>query len=732
MARSSSFSLYKSASFALAIDALFYAASVLTLVFCSFRFFFAQKFFVEGIGSTDLRSLFQSVPYVSIVTVPLLVFRLRSFVFDDSLPVSPTARFCSVSLSAFSAFALPVLALSAVPAFVYNFGDVDGGQVFAGFVGVLLYGLCAVSFVALLFSAFPESSAVPLLLSMLSLAMVDFVHLVPLYLKVGPVLTFLLQKISFAWHFDSFGKGIVDSRDIAFYILASLLFVLLSVLSEYKRTGRKVSRLTFFLFVVVAVFSSLSFDRIYFRADLTKARQFSASDTSRSLLENLDSTLRITYYRSRELKDLYPQSSDVAEYLQDFARLSSNVTFELESADAEKLSRLKIQGRQIQVNSKTKMEFVSVYSAVVLQYLDKQTIIPFILSTETLEYDLAQRIQQLVTENPRRVLVLAGNGRAVQESYGDVVPFLASRGFMPEILEIDDSLVSKIDSLSADDELVVLGTSALSYEQSSALDSAFKRGVPALVATSPYDVPIENEWKVSKNTGDTMLPFLNSLGFAFGRSLVEDISCFPLSMMSGEGETAEYVSINYPLWVSLLPQDAAKQGMTLFWPSPIFLYNDVRPLLETTDYAWLQKESDSDELPFLTDAFNIPKTAAASDAENGKYILAATNGKVTVVSDQYFVHSMMTGFISGQNSVDLRNFDFLCSQLLRLRGDSKIAELMEKARTVKSLYKISDSSEFVSEMTRTIAVNFVLLPLIFVAVFVFVFIKRNRKVKNEK
>ena len=57
---------------------------------------------------------------------------------------------------------------------------------------------------------------------------------------------------------------------------------------------------------------------------------------------------------------------------------------------------------------------------------------------------------------------------------------------------------------------------------------------------------------------------------------------------------------------------------------------------------------------------------------------------------------------------------------------------MEKSRTVKILYKISDSAEFVSEMTRCVAGNFVLIPLIFVAVFVFVFIKRNRKVKNEK
>ena len=46
---------------------------------------------------------------------------------------------------------------------------------------------------------------------------------------------------------------------------------------------------------------------------------------------------------------------------------------------------------------------------------------------------------------------------------------------------LDDSLVSKIDSLSADDELVVLGTSALSYEQSSALDSAFRRDRKSVV-----------------------------------------------------------------------------------------------------------------------------------------------------------------------------------------------------------------------------------------------------------
>ncbi|MCR5125850.1 MAG: GldG family protein [Treponema sp.] len=725
-----SFSLLKTASFMLLIDPLFYISSIITILFCSFRFFFAQKFFVSGIGTTDLRALFQSVPYVSIVTVPLLVFRLRPLIFDDSVPFSPIRKFSSVLLSSFFAFAVPLLFLISVPVCVSSFGDVDAGQVASGFFGVLLYGLCALSLVIFLFAAIDFSPSIPLLVSILILAAVDFIHLVPLYLQIGSFLTFILQKISFAWHFDSFGKGIVDSRNLIFYAFSSVIFILLSVFAECRRTGKKISPVTVSLFAVIFLFSSLAFDRIYFRSDFTKTKRFSVSETSKSLVAKLSSPLRLTYYRSKELKELYPQSSDVSEYLQDFAEISSNVTFSLEKPDVEKLSRMKIQGQQIQSNSETRMEFVTVYSAVVIQYLEKQTIIPFVLSTSTLEYDLAQRIQQLVTENYRKVLVVEGNGRDVAESYSYVVPHLASRGFMPEIAHADDSLVEKINELSEKDELLVLGSSALTYGQANALREAFDRNVPAFVATSPYNVPVETEWQITKNKNDALLPILNSRGFAFGRNLVEDLSCFPVSMQSGEGSTAEYVTVNYPLWLSILPQEAAKQGMTVFWASPILLYGNTNPLITTTKYAWLQNESESEQLPFLTDPFSIPKSAGASDAENGQYVVAATDGKITVLSDQYSTLSLMTGFISSDVAVDFRNYDFMCSQLLRLRGDGEIADLMEKTRVSNTLYKITDSEEFMDERFRTIALNFVVLPSFFVAAFVIIFVKRRRRTEK--
>ena len=188
-----------------------------------------NKFFVAGLGSTDLRPFFNSVPYISILTVPLLILRLRPLLLDDSLPFSPFKRFSALSLSAFSAFAFPLILLVSVPACVSIFGTVDSLQAISSFFGIFLYGLCASLLSILFFALFPSSPVFPLILSSVSLALVNFMHLLPLYYKTGAVLSFLCQKISFAWHFDSFSKGIIDSRNIAYYLILSFTILLLCV-----------------------------------------------------------------------------------------------------------------------------------------------------------------------------------------------------------------------------------------------------------------------------------------------------------------------------------------------------------------------------------------------------------------------------------------------------------------------------------------------------------------------
>ena len=718
-------SLYKSALFSYLIDPLFYVSSLLTILFCAFRFFFGSKFFVAGLGSTDLRPFFNSIPLISILTIPLLTFRLRSLFLDDSIPVKPFQRFFALATASFTAFSLPLLLLISIPLSVSRFGSVEPGQCLAGFLGLFLYGFSASALSAFFFAIFYSSSALPLIFSAVVLALVNFLHLLPLYVKTGSLLAFFCKAFSFAWHFDSFSKGILDSRNFFYYVAASFVLLLLSTHFEYKRLGKKSSRLTILLFTLILLFLSASSKNLYFRFDLTREKQFTVSPASKNLLSALESDLRITYFRSAELKNLYPQTEDVLEFLQDYASSQKNITLTLEKADEEKLKALGIQGQQIRHDNGTKTEFVTVYSAVLLQYLEKSSIIPFVLSTQTLEYDLSQRVQQFISKKERKLYLLCGNGRTIEESYMYVPAWLENRGFTVEVLN-DFTATEVLKNLTASDQIAIFGTKDFSQEEAILIQNAIEKGCKAFFAASPFHTTIEDEWKISRHENDLLISYLNGKGFAFENALVEDISCYPLTMQSGEGSTAEYTTVNYPLWVALQNQKEAKQGATVFWASPLVLYNDAQPLLFTTNLAWLQKPaSNTGEDLFLTNPFTLPKSAAQSDSQTGQFVVAAKKGNISLVSDQFFVSSLMTGFISGESTGDFRNYDYLTKELLNLRGEEELSALMQKSAPITALYKITDEVQFNSARKGTIALNFGLLPILILAMFVWVLLRRR-------
>ena len=134
-----SFALYKTALFSYFIDPLFYACALSVIFFSVFRFFFVQKFFVEGLGSSDLRAFFNSIPYICIVVIPLLSLRLRSLLLDDSIPASPVKRVFLLTCASFTVFCIPVVLLISIPLCVNIFGTVDFGQCFSGFIGIFFY-----------------------------------------------------------------------------------------------------------------------------------------------------------------------------------------------------------------------------------------------------------------------------------------------------------------------------------------------------------------------------------------------------------------------------------------------------------------------------------------------------------------------------------------------------------------------------------------------------------------
>ena len=229
-----------------------------------------------------------------------------------------------------------------------------------------------------------------------------------------------------------------------------------------------------------------------------------------------------------------------------------------------------------------------------------------------------------------------------------------------------------------------------------------------------------------------------------------DISCARITMTSDTDEKGKYSDsshseqINYPLWISLLPQKEERQGMTLFWPSPLSIENEsIEPLLVSSTSAWTIDEDDSNRTKlFETNPFivrNLQTNKSKKQFILGAYLDGKIRGyftpqesvktRIAVVGDQYFADSLMMEYAGG-SSGDYRNLDFLTHMVLKLDGEEGLESLQNKNASSTTLYKFSDMVTFKTMMTRMYILLFLIIPLLYAVAYI-ITILRRRKMNKE-
>lgn len=741
---------------------VFYVAAVIFTVFCAFQFFFMQNFF-GGNGTTDLHYFFSAIPYISILIIPALCIRTGGS-WEDTLPFTSAFSTIAYWTGVFAQFCAMLLPLAAVPLCVNLFGDVDAGAAAASFLLVILYAAAAVSCAVFFFSAIP-SNTLAFVFSALVLAVTNSIHLVSRFAATSSVLMRFVQAASFSWHFDRAAKGILDSRDIFYFIAAALLFFLLTVLVREKRAGKtysKQERTQIFLAALIFVFASLNSGAYSFRLDLTASQKFTASPYIKKLLSAAESSVRITYYRSSVLSSLYPQTRDVYDFLTELAA-DKNVSVcavspEKDSSSAAALEYYGIASQQIQTAGNNRTEFINVYSAIVIEYEGAWEVIPFILSCDTLEYDIAGRLEHLITGKKRYVTVLCGNGLSLKSDYSYVIPWLSAQGFICNEIDISAGRLSYQleQSRNYGNLLLVLGSGALSDDDCMAIETYLESGGRVLFAVSPYEADIENSWHITKSRNQRLITLLSAFGTEFSPDIICDLSCARITMESYENadgsaaSSAHSAQLNYFQWVQLLPQENARQGITLFWPVEVrsFQENAVNLLFTSSSSHEMHPDTNSSDSLFETNPFILsnagynpqkavqkmrPVGVHVSDSVYGFYNAGIfDNVEYEVITDQYFVHSLMLGYIGGAYG-DYRNLDFLVNRLLRLNGEEELAVLQDSgASSAKNqfLYKVTDAESFRSARNQTIFCTFILNPLLIIAAGIASYILRKNKIRQ--
>lgn len=719
-------------------------SAILFSVFTSAMFFIKGQFFA-GSGTTDLLTYFSSLPYVCIIVIPCLCYKRSISIYDDFIPQSRLKKLWKDFYQAFIRFSVLVLMMLPVCLLINLFGSTDAGQIFTSFICLLFYGACLIS-LCIFINELISNSIAAFTVSVIILAIFNSIHNVSLYVNASDFITSICKQLSFAWHFDAASKGIFDTRDILWLLLWSVFFLFAAYFTvEIKRGYRTSKNQNIFITVIVYIFilALATFNNIFARLDFSKNKSFSVSSYTKDVVESLDDTLNITYYRSGSLSKLYPQIRDVTDFLNSFSILDKQIHFTIKDPDKDSatktiLENYGITSQQLQNTGVNSTEFINVYSAVVLEYKGNVQLIPFIMSGQTLEYDLDIRLKNLITKKNIAVNILVGNEMSLTEDYSYIIPWLSSQGILVNPIYLEDPTFTQVLA-SRTGPLLVIGDSNINIEKAIAIENyILNKNHNAMFAVSPYSATIEDDWSVTANKWTNVVEIIENWGVRFTDKIAADISCARITMYSDDDHKE---ILNYPLWPSLMPQQNCSLGMTLFWPVCLELSQNAEPYLVTSSLGYnYQTDKASPSRLLETNPFLVKVDDAANHQRGTQIIGAQITGPLTglfnygscedsniiVIPDQYFLNTTMTGYIGG-DFVDYRNFEFISNCILNLNGEGELAKLQSKTKRDTSLYKINDFAQLLRLMYLVYVVCFVIIPLIYVVAFISTRIIRNKR-----
>jgi ABC-2 type transport system permease protein len=189
-----------------------------------------------------LRPLFSNLSVILLLLMPLVTMRLfaeerRSGTIELLLtyPVRDGAVLIGKYLAALCLYALMLAFTLVYPATVLYFARVEWGPLATGYLGLLLMGATFIS-VGILASSLTENQIVAAISTFGVLLMFWVIGWSAEY--VGGGWGQVLSHLSILDHFDTFARGILDTKDVIYYVNLSAVALLLTHRSLEARRWR--------------------------------------------------------------------------------------------------------------------------------------------------------------------------------------------------------------------------------------------------------------------------------------------------------------------------------------------------------------------------------------------------------------------------------------------------------------------------------------------------------------
>ena len=255
-------------------------------------------------GYASLDSLFSTAPYLFMFLIPAITMRsLAEERKEGTFELLLTRPLTDAQIVLGKFFACVLLVLFAlIPTLVYYYsvyvlgtpqGNIDTGAVIGSYIGLFLLGS---GFAAI--GLFASSVSKNQIISFTIAVFISFFF----YSGFDSLSTLLslqslgLQNLGITAHYESVSRGVLDTRDLGYFVCLSAMFIWFTLLvikiQRQKRAAPKGMLGVLAIIIISGIISAFVFTRF----DFTKEKRFTISKISRDILDSLPKDVKVTVY----------------------------------------------------------------------------------------------------------------------------------------------------------------------------------------------------------------------------------------------------------------------------------------------------------------------------------------------------------------------------------------------------------------------------------------------------
>jgi gliding-associated putative ABC transporter substrate-binding component GldG len=365
---------------------------------------------------------------------------------------------------------------------------------------------------------------------------------------------------------------------------------------------------------------------IYKRFDVTQDKRYTLSETTKKIIDKVDSPLIIDVFLDGNFPaDFKKLQTETRQLLEEFSAYNSNITFQFVNPIEKEEERVEVMKKffekgltpiNVTVEDKGKQTQEVVFPWAVANYGDKGAKVQLLKnlmgastekkvesSVQHLEYAFAEAIHKISNEKQRKIAVIKGNGELEDIQIADFLKTIRDNYYIGPIT-LDSVASQPKETLKAlnvyDLAIVAKPREKFTEAEKQVLDQFIMKGGKTLWLVDGTTAEMENLY----NESGTTLAGINDLnltdmffkyGFRISPQLIKDEYGTPIKLASGnEGSETQMETYNWKMAPFIYP--ASKKhpivkntdGVKFDFCSPIELLKSSHSttiLLESSPYS---------------------------------------------------------------------------------------------------------------------------------------------------